>query len=368
MTGRDLGDFLDGLDEEEEQERAINAHEGSFFATAPDNATIVARAREFDDIHKHWVRRELWLKTVKRIKKAKGAPVRLLTLPGQHLFEVKLYAQEGLLEEWNDEEVQGLGVVGFETDPTVFGLLATAQPKLQELLLGDILAALIQPASSNGKALRTYAPYDVINLDLTANIATKSDGPYSPFLQGMRECFQVQGTQVGPWALMVTFRAGMTDTEPSVIEELEKFFQQNLEDHLLVKEACLDRYKVGTAKKILSERPEEGLGQITAKWVIEQGHQFEWECTSFRHAAYNRTFVKAGSNNRYSLRKLVFEFSRHLSSNRELVLDSVPAQSWHGADLARLFDQAAHVDVNEAVDNLKPDFRARMETEIEALR
>ena len=105
---KDIGDFLDVLNKEDAQEREIEAHKGSFFATAPDASTMVARAREFDDIHKHWVRRDLWLKTVRRIKNAKGAGLRLLTLPGQHFFEIKLYAKEGLLERQSHdgEELQ----------------------------------------------------------------------------------------------------------------------------------------------------------------------------------------------------------------------------------------------------------------------
>lgn len=366
---KDLKDFLDGLNKEDEQEREIDAHEGSFFATAPDDPTLIARAREFDDIPKHWVRRELWLRTVKRIRQAKGAGLRLLTLPGQHQFEVKLYAKENLLEQHQDDlGVQRLGVIGFETDPTVFGLLATSDLKILELLRGDVLAALIEPQSPNGKILRARAPYDVINLDLTANIATKNDGPYSPFLQGVRECFQIQGTQTGRWALMVTFRAGMTDTEPTVIAKLEEFFQKNLEQHLKVKEACLERYHVETAKEVLTNHPEEGLGQITGKWVIEQGHSFEWECTFYRHAEYDRTYSKAGGEQRYSLRKLVFEFNRRLTGRRQLVLDAVPAQSWHGEDLARLFEQAAILNVDEAISKIAPAYRVRLEKEIEEMR
>ncbi|MBL8803154.1 MAG: hypothetical protein JNN27_14210 [Planctomycetes bacterium] len=368
MKKKDLGDFLEGLNKEDAQERGIEAHEGSFFATAPDDATIVTRAREFDDVPKHWVRREIWLKTVKRIQKAKGAGLRLLTLPGRHQFEVKLYKKEGLLAERKGDGGDCLEVVGFETDPTVFGLLATAEPKLLELLRGDILHAFIEPQSVNGKAIRAHAPYDVINLDLTANIATKNDGPYSPFLRGVRECFQIQGNQTGSWALMVTFRAGMSENEPAVIRELEGFFQQNLLNHLRVKEACLDRYRVETAKEFLANHPEEGLGQITGKWVIEQGHQFEWECKFYRHAAYDRHYSTDKGGQRYSLRKLVFEFSRRLTTQRQLVLTTIPAQSWHADDLARLFDRAALLSVDEVVAKMDPEYKTRIEKEIELWR
>ena len=246
--------------------------------------------------------------------------------------------------------------------------MATAEPKLLEILYGDVLAALTEPQSSHGKVIRTHAPYDVINLDLTANIATRNDGPYSPFLQGVRECFQIQGAQTGSWALMVTFRAGMTETEPTVIQELETFFQKNIDNHLRVKEACLERYRVRTAKEILAKHPEEGLGQITGKWIIEQGHGFEWQCRFFRHAAYCRAYEADGGEQRYSLRKLVFEFSRRLTSRRQLVLDSIPAQSWHGEDLARLFDAAALLDVDDAVAKIKPGYRTLIENEIEEMR
>jgi hypothetical protein len=367
---KSLDEFLDKtLNREEAQEKGVEAHDGSFFVGAPDDAVMIARAREFDDVPKHWVRRELWLKTVKRVARAKGAGVRLLTLPGQHRFEVKLYAEEKLLERIEIDGEHRFGVVGIESDPTIFGLLATSEPRLLELLRGDVLSALIQPRSANGKAIRTHAPYDVINLDLTANIATRNDGPYSPFLQGVRECFQIQGSQTGRWALMVTFRAGMLETEPKVVSELGQFFQKNLEQHLKVKEACLDRYKAGTANEILAMQPEEALGQVTAKWIIEQGHAFEWECVFFRHAAYERTYTDpTGTPNRYSLRKLLFEFNRRLSSSREIVLGSVPPQAWHADDLAQLFEQAALLDVDDCVSRLKAAYRSKIEAEIEEFR
>lgn len=366
---KDLDVLLDALNREDVQEREIESHEKSFFATAPDDATIVARAREFDDVHKHWVRRDLWLKTVRKIHKAKGSGVRLLTLPGQHSFEIKLYAKENLLElHAEDDKTACLAVVGFETDPTVFGLLKTTAPILMELLCGDVLSALIEPQSDNGQTIRKHAPYDIINLDLTTNIATENDGPYSPFLRGVRECFQLQGAQSGRWALMVTFRAGMAETEASVINVLETFFEENLKTHLKVKEACHDRYGVDSAKKVLENTPEEGLGQITAKWIIEQGHQFEWECNFFRHATYERTYVKQNSPGRYSLRKLVFEFSRRPTGSREIVCNAIPAQSWHAEDLARLFESAALLDVDKAVTNISPEYRRMLENEIEELR
>jgi hypothetical protein len=369
MSGKkELGEFLDGLDKEDAQERAVEAHEGSYFESAPDDTTILVRAREFDDVHKHWARRELWLRTAKRIRKAKGAGLRLLTLPGQHQFEVKLYAKEELLALSNQDGGDRLEVVGFENDPAIFGLLATAEPKLLELLRGDILAALIEPVSANGKALRAHAPYDLINLDLTSNIATSNDGPYSPFLKGVRECFQLQGNQTGSWALMVTFRAGMMDTEPTVVTELAKLFQQNIDDHLLVKEACLERYGVDTAEGVLAKDPEGGLGQFTGKWVIEQAHAFEWECTFYRHAAYDREYEKDGKAGRYSLRKLVFEFSRHLTGSKQMVLSGIPPQSWHAQDLSRLFEQAALLDVDDAVSKIKARHRERLEKEIEEMR
>ena len=155
----DLDNFLaDALDKEEKQEQQAETHEGSFFENAPDDSAMVARAREFDDIGEHWVRRELWLKTVKRIAKNKGSGVRMLTLPGQHRFEIKLYESENVLEVTSVDGESRLGVVGIEYDPTIFGLLATSEPRLLELLRGDVLAALIEPGSTNGKAIRKHTP------------------------------------------------------------------------------------------------------------------------------------------------------------------------------------------------------------------
>ncbi|MBX7096684.1 MAG: hypothetical protein K1X89_03135 [Myxococcaceae bacterium] len=363
-TENDINALLKTFDEDA-QEKRIEEHEGSFFRNAPENAVMIERAREFNDVTKHWVRRELWLKTVKKIRQELSRPLRLLTLPGRHRFEIGLYEKEKLLARTSVDGEERLDVVGFEYDPTQFGLMMTAEPRLRELLCGDVLKALVDPKSENGSAIRACAPYDVINLDLTTNIANRNDGPYPPFLKGVRECFQLQGSHAGPWAMMVTFRAGTPETDPSVLETLREFFQQNLEKHLKVKEHCIDRYRVSTAKEVLERHPEEGLAQVTAKWIIEQGHSFEWECRKYRHAAYDRTFHEG--RKRYSLRKLVFEFSKRPAPNRQLPLRGVPEQSWHADDLAKLFEQAALVDVDEVMKNMQADKRAFLEKEIAEL-
>src|SRR5262245_32977544 len=146
MTADDqLDNFIEALNEEGAQEARVDAHENSFFDNMPDDETVVTRAREFDDLPKHWVRKKVWLKIAKDIQRAHNRGLRLLTLPGRHRFEVGLYAREGLLARVTDGEHERLAVVGFESDPTVFGLLATAQPPLLEMLRGDVLAALIEP-------------------------------------------------------------------------------------------------------------------------------------------------------------------------------------------------------------------------------
>jgi hypothetical protein len=363
-----LDDFLDKtLSKESDQEQKVEAHADSYFDDAADGATMKQRAREFDDVPKHWVRRELWLKSVKRLRKRDG--IRLLTLPGRHHFEVKLYAKEKLLKRVLIDGEEHLAVVGFETDPTVFGLLTTERsPPILEMLCGDVLQALVVPTSPNGLAVRKHAPYDVINLDLTANISSKSDGPYTPFLRGVRECFQIQGNQTGDWVLMVTFRVGMADTEPRVVEELKKLFQENLQKHLLMKESCQDRYGVETAKEVLEHSFPEGLGHITAKWVITQAHQFEWGCPRFQHAHYRRRFTKAGKEDNYSLCKLVFQFSRHLTTSRQVVLKGIPDQSWHADDYVRILDKNAMLDVDVTVSNISASHRQRLTEEIEEFR
>ena len=363
-----LTELLSNLDESAQEERA-ERHSGSIFQNAPDDETIVQRAREFDDIPKHWVRRELWLKTVKQVLKTKkGSPkIRLLTLPGRNLFEVKLYEKEGLLDRVVVDGEERLAVVGFESDPSVLGLQLTARPRLLEMLQGDILDALADSGTVNGRAIRRHAPYDVINLDLTGNIATPHDGPYSPFFKGVRECFQLQGPRSEPWALMVTFRAGLSDVEPNVLKDLQECLQENLAQHLQVREAVMKRYRVRTAKEILEKTPEEGLGQFTAKWIVEQGHTFEWESTHYRHASYNRAFTHAGRNGQYSLRKLVFVFTKHPSSRDHLPIRGVPSQAWHGENLRQLFDQAANVDVDGAVKTIRSEYRVRLADEIQEL-
>lgn len=364
-TESKLNAFMGTIDDEQAQESRVDAHEGSYFEGAPDDEIVRERAREFDDLPKHVVRSRLWLKTVRKIFKEQGSKgLRLLTLPGRHRLEVEFYAKHNLLGSGVRDGIPYLHVVGFEQEPTVYGLLQSRTPSLQSLFRGSILAALVEPNSENGLALRALAPFDVINLDLTANIAARSDGPFSPFMQAVRQCLQIQGSRAARWALMVTFRAGMSDNDPVAVEVLEKFFQENIDKHVLVKDKCLERYKSKEAKKLLEEHPEEGLGQITAKWVIEQGHQADWQCDYYRHAAYTREFTKKGTKLTYSLRKLVFEFVKRPPTNHEIVLNHVPTKAWHLEDLARLFEPAAMLDVDDAVARMPEQERMRLEQEI----
>ncbi|MEZ4448183.1 MAG: hypothetical protein R3B09_01805 [Nannocystaceae bacterium] len=363
-----LKDFVNSLDETGHERRA-EMHSDSFFDNAPDDATLVTRSREFDDIHKHYVRRQVWLKLVKRVAAANGGNIHLLTLPGKFRFEVGLYQKCGLLKRVPHNGRDCLSVVGFETDPTTFGLLKTSGPPLLEMLLGSILSALTDATSQNGVLIRKHAPFDVINLDLTANIANQHDGPYSPFLQSIRECFQLQGSQSTPWLLMVTFRTGLAETERRVVQTLTDFFQTNLDTHLQFREQCLDAFDVESAATLLERRPHDGVGLFTGKWIVEQGHQFEWECAEFKHATFTRGFShKDGSQDAYGMSKLCFLFKKRLAPRRQLILRQVPAQSWHADDLARLIKPGNRVDVDSAVANLSESSRARLAAEIEEFK
>jgi hypothetical protein len=356
--------FFGELDAEGEQEAKAGEHEDSFFKQAPDAETFRERLREYDDIEKHLVRREHWLKTARQIHKEKGDGLRLLTLPGRYRFEVELYHKHNLLEtRINAQGEQVLGVVGFESSPDVFGLLDGMNPKFSALFHGDILAALIDEKSAAGKVIRRQCPYDIVNLDMTVNLATRAEGPYSPFLRALRECFQIQGSQTHRWALMVTFRAGLTDTDPQTIETLSKCFQDNVDRHAKVREACLEKYKTKQVQKLMQDRPEEGIGQLAAKWIIDTAHQSEWQTEVVSHMCYERT-PAAG---RYSIRKLVFEFVRKRLPSHEIPLTRVPDMSWHIEDVVKLFRPGIPEDITAKVQALRtkrPDYLQTIESEI----
>lgn len=355
--------IIKSLDREGYQDDRINKHQGSFFDRAPSGEILIARAREYDDIEKHIVRKEYWLKVARDLRDKKGDAIKLLTLPGRYRFEIELYREHGLFGETAlDAE---LPVVGFETSPEVFGLLQTAQPRLRRLFHDDLIPTLIDSKSKHYAELVKLFPFDIINLDLTNNLVAPSDGPYGPILEAIRACFKLQGAQTHDWVLMLTFRAVVEDTNQQAIDRLTIQYQANIDKYPQVKDACYNKYNSISAVQIMANSPEMALGQFASKWIVDQAHSFDFKLVDTAHLCYSRS----RGDSSYSVRKLLFRFRR----------ERVPKYAWPGKDdLAWHIDDIVTVvsgrkqeDISAKIKALvasKPDYIRSLQAEVERMK
>jgi hypothetical protein len=359
--------FLEDLNKEADQEKAVEENTGSYFSAAPAEEVLRRRAREYDDLPKHLVRTHHWLKVARALHKAKGSGLRLLTLPGRYAIEVGLYHRNGLLEQLAGEEGDdSLYVVGFETNPEVYGLLLSSRPRLLRLFDGSLVETLTNFASKTHQELVALFPFDIINLDLTVNLVAPSEGPYGPVPAAIHECFKLQGAQPHDWALMLTFRAGLPETDPSAVGIWREEYQRNLEQHVAVKDACYETYSSSTVNELFARDAEEALGQCAAKWIADQGHATDWRIVSSKHLRYQREY----ENGTYTIRKLVFRFSRAKLPQYAMPTKTVPTVPWHLDDLVKVVKSQSQ-DIDRFLERLretKADYVDTLLREIEALK
>jgi hypothetical protein len=346
----DVAKFVGDLDREGQQESDVLHGEGAYFSDdAPDAGTLVRRAREYDDLPKHIVRVEHWLKMAKSLFKAKGKGLRLLTLPGRYALEVALYHRNGLLEERTENGNTTVYAVGFETSPDVFGLLQSGPQRFFRLFDGDLIDTLADPNAPHRKELTQLFPFDIINLDLTVNLVAPSEGPYGPVLAAIRDCFKLQGAQPDDWALMVTFRAGLPETDSRAIAAWREEFQRNLDTHPSVKDACFQAHGCATVNELFEQDEEEALAQVAAKWIAEQAHACNWQVRSARQLWYTRQH----DGGTYTIRKIVFRFSIAARLPQyAMPTKEIPTMPWHIEDLVSVV-KARSNDIDEAILRLR---------------
>lgn len=360
-----ISEIIEHLNLEQDQEAQVTKGATSFFSSAPPDEVLIARAREYDDLAKHLVRRNFWLRTAKELKERKGRPLRLLTLPGRHRLEIELYRSHGIFGPTSLDE--DLPVVGFETSPDVFGLLKLASPPFSRLFHADLIETISTSSAQHHGDLLELFPFDIINLDLTVNLVAPKEGPYGPVLQSIRECFKLQGSHAYDWALMLTFRAMLEDTSPDTIDELKQLYQNNLNDHVPIRQAFYERYHLLRAEQILHQDPEDALGQFTAKWIIDQAHTFDFRLVESRHLFYRRLL---GTRN-YSIRKLIFRFRKERIPPFIMPRRDSQALPWQIDDLVTIVGKTRSVDVDSRLEGLRtssPEFVEKLAHEIETLK
>jgi hypothetical protein len=364
-----IDEFVLGLDKEEEQEKDIQEDRGSFFFMMDSRDAVLRRAREYDDLPKHLVRREHWLKVAKGLHSTCKRGLRVLTLPGRYALEIGLYHKHKLLAEIElGDGSKCVGAVGFENSPESFGILQGSSPKFQRLFAANLIDVINGAEVGAKRELMKLFPFDIINLDLTVNLVAPSEGPYGPVPAAIRECIKLQGAQQDDWALMLTFRAGLTETDMGAIDLWRNDYQKNLDDHPAVKAACFETYGKASAIELFTLDGEEALGQWAAKWIAEQAHVADWKVVETRHLCYARA-IDAGRS--YSIRKIVFRFTRHKLPPYVMPSRVTPLVGWQIEDLVQVVKGARSTNVDDhlqALRETKQGYISILEAEIEELK
>lgn len=364
----EIENVLQSLDQEAEQEAAIKEGGTSLFDDAPPPEKIRERVREFDDIQKHIVRLEHWMPIARKLRISKGKGLKILTLPGKHRLEIELYHKEGLIAEYySGSGRKTLDCVGFEALPDTYGLLKCMSPPLAGLRNECLIETINDPEAEYHDWLISFFPFDIINLDLTVNLVTRREGPYGPVLEAIRECLRLQAGLQNEWALMLTFRAGVDDTDPEAIKDLKEEFDENLK-HPQLKEACHKRFNVTSADALFEQDSEEALGHFAAKWVVDQAHHFDWKVSRIDHLCYDR---EPKGYDRYSIRKLVFMLKHKSLPKYQIPKKPLQVAKWHLDDLERLIGKAKVVNIDEKVkmyEEKRPQHIEEIQREIDELK
>jgi len=364
-----VDEFVQGLNREADQEEDVQANRGSFFSNMDSREVVLRRAREYDDVPKHLVRTECWLKLARSLHTACGRGLRLLTLPGRYALEVGLYHKHRLLATVAREDGQEcVAAVGFETSPESYGILQGSRPKFQRLFDANLIEVMNGSDVAAKRDLMALFPFDIINLDLTVNLVAPSEGPYGPVPAAIRECIKLQGAQQADWALMLTFRAGLTETDQRAIDFWRDEYQKNLDEHAMIRSACYDTYGVASAEELFAKDGEEALGQCAAKWIAEQAHATDWQVVETRHLCYKRRF---DVDRVYSIRKIVFRFRRKKLPEYAMPSRVTPVVGWHVEDLVGVVKGARSKNVDDQLEGLNKksgSYIGRLEAEIEELK
>lgn len=194
-----LTNFLKELDKEGQQESQLKSRIPDESSIANQDAEKVReREREYKDVEKHWVRREIWLKIAqdleRQTRKTYNRGLRYMTLPAYYRIDVELLHRENLIEvvsRNNDGEADELYVVGFEAEATKFGRMAVLNPKLKLFGHSPLEKALIDKTNDYYHQVRTLFPFEIINFDLTTSLTPKREGPFSDTLIAIDTIFDL---------------------------------------------------------------------------------------------------------------------------------------------------------------------------------
>jgi len=361
------------LNKEGQQEKSA-FEEGNSLLIGKDANLIRKREEEYRDIRKQWVRREVWLQTVKSIlkkkeKKGNAQRIRYLTLPARHRLDVSLFLKEGLLEITKKikGEPEEIYVVAFENDPAKFALMEKHMPSFRLFGCASIEDVLTDENNKYYYELRNLFPFDVVNLDLTTSLTPEHEGPYSKTMDAVDTIFDIQSGQGIDWALFLTFRNVPEDLEAGARTQLFQNLQNNIDNYPEVLEVFQNRYGKNSVHDLEKSDVKKCISQSIAKWLVDRAHQHKYKVGLIQTYRYPRFNVGIPP---YEIYKHVLELTPAGINPANIPTKNIPLQSWMTRDLKKCVVQHKCTDVEDITIRLVENAPAKireLEDEVESL-
>ncbi|NHC12659.1 PP_RS20740 family protein [Motilibacter deserti] len=176
---------------------------------------------------KQYVREKQWTRAVAEILAGRDSADRLkyLGLPGIDLLDLR-----HLLKTVCEPTDRGLEFIGFDTAAGTAGPDATelnvseTELKAHHLvhltsgIRPDDLRHVARKNTTAWRAVRTLAPVDVVNLDLTDNFYTDAPAASLSYPNALRELLALQVANPNPWVLLVTTKVDRGTASPAADE------------------------------------------------------------------------------------------------------------------------------------------------------
>jgi len=332
------------------------------------------REREYRDIEKHWVRKNVWVRIAKKIRDQKNinqkgrGRLRYLTLPAYYRLDVALLLAEDLLEitkETREGAPDEIYVAAFEVEATKYGRMVGQIPRFRLFGLSSIEDALTDSQNEYYHDLRTSFPFDLVNLDLTTSLTPNHEGPYSRTMKGINEIFARQ-SGYSPWGLFLTFRNLPSDWEQSAIDQLLGNLQNNIDTYPAVKETFNNKYHVSTTSDLRKSNEKECISQAVVKWLVDRAHAHEFKMDLLECYYYSRYNPGLPT---YDIYKFALIFSKGEMHQATIPTKDTPRQSWMGHDLITCVKKHQCKDVEDTIlklaDNGKPTILDDLRKEVD---
>jgi hypothetical protein len=362
------------LDNENKQEKSAFEDKNSLII-GKDAELFRKREEEYRDPEKHWIRKEVWLKTAeliqkKKQKKGNNKGIRYLTLPAYHRLDVSLFIKKELLEvtkKNSNGAPEEIYVAAFENNPDKFALMKDQSPKFKLFGLGDIEKVLTDPTNEYYEELRSLFPFDIINIDLTSSLTPQHEGPYSKTMEAIESIFDIQSGFGIDWALFLTFRNVPADLETNARKQLFDNLQNNIKRYPEVLVAFQNRYNLNSVQDLEKKNVKTCISQSIAKWLVDRAHQHKYKVESIKPYFYTR--YNEGIEP-YKIYKHVLELTPGNINVANIPTKDTPEQTWMKSGLIRCVEQHQCTDVEEKLMKLldnAPDKFEEINEEIESL-